>query len=145
MSRKQKVLVALSLLLMFGNAVMLGFSRDFTALLWLLFGAGTYLEIIHLNIRMLRLFKVIEDQADYIKEADEHIHYLTQLDIFSQYRECSRQERIASANSFRYLQGLVRLKKENDQLKILNKNLLHNQGKGVKNYAKSTKPRNSKD
>ena len=139
------MLVTLSLLLMFGNAVMLGFSRDFTALLWLLFGAGSFLWIIHLYQKIRGLFKVIEDQADYIKEADEHIHYLTSLDIFRKYRECSRQERIASANNFRYLQGLVRLKKENDQLKILNKNLLHNQGKGVKNYAKSTKPRNSKD
>lgn len=35
-----------------------------------------------------------------------------------------------------YLANCSRLLKENEQLRILNKNLLHNQGKGVKNFCK---------
>ena len=35
-----------------------------------------------------------------------------------------------------YLANCSRLLKENEQLRILNKNLLHNQGKGVKNYGR---------
>jgi len=35
-----------------------------------------------------------------------------------------------------YLANCSRLLKENEQLRILNRNLLHNQGKGVKNYGR---------
>lgn len=99
---------------------------------------------IHLEDTMAGLRKKIKEQEEYINEADEHIHFLTQHDTMKQVRQAKTEARISSANCYHYLMRIGQLKVQNEQLKILNRNLLHNQGKGVKKYAKHTNRRADK-
>lgn len=56
-------------------------------------------------------------------------------DIISLKEPCDTIK-VAEGKQEAYLANCSRLLKENEQLRILNKNLLHNQGKGVKNYGR---------
>ena len=56
-------------------------------------------------------------------------------DIISMKEPCDTIK-VAEGKQEAYLANCSRLLKENEQLRILNKNLLHNQGKGVKNFCK---------
>lgn len=60
--------------------------------------------------------KLIREMSDYIKEADSHIHDLTQHDSYRQLVEAERKEECALANCKRLL-------KVNQTLRLLNKNL----------------------
>ena len=61
-------------------------------------------------------WKTIRDISEYIKEADSHIHDLTQHDSYRQLVEAERKEECALANCKRLL-------KVNETLRMLNKNL----------------------
>lgn len=60
--------------------------------------------------------RLLREMSDYIREADAHIHDLTQHDSYRQLIEAERKEECALANSQRLL-------KENETLRMLNRNL----------------------
>lgn len=115
------------------------FTTFWAASTWILLSV-----LIDFEDTIVGLRKKTKEQEDYIKEADEHINYLTNHDTWKQIRQAKTEARISSANCYHYLMRIGQLKVQNEQLKILNRNLLHNQGKGVKNYAKHTNRRADK-
>ena len=66
-------------------------------------------------------WKLMREMSDYIKEADSHIHDLTQHDSYRQLIEAERKEECALANCKRLL-------KVNQTLRLLNKNLCNTVG-----------------
>ena len=74
-----------------------------------------------------------------ISKMRQHISLIEQSDNYRAVVEAETYAETMMENARRYLVRIQELKAENDQLKTLNRNLLHNQGKGVKNYAKHTK------
>lgn len=112
--------------------------HNWSALLWMLCACLCIHIVVQLDKHVEKCHDVIKNQNSYIEVADEHINYLVSLDMFKEMKmaECWR------TNCERALKNMVALKEENKQLKILNRNLLHNQGKGVRNYAGTAKRRN---
>lgn len=119
------------------NAVVFIVEHNWSALLWLLFGSLCIYVISQCNKHLDKCHEIIKDQSDYIEEADEHIHYLTNHDTWRQIRMSEAK----AQNCYHYLMRIGQLKAQNEQLRILNHNLMNNQGKGVKNHG-TTKQRN---
>lgn len=61
-------------------------------------------------------WRLLREMSDYIKEADSHIHDLTQHDSYRQLVEAERKEECALANCKRLL-------KVNETLRLLNRGL----------------------
>ena len=142
MSKKTKfVLCGISATISIGVCIVTGsaFTIFWAASTWILLSV-----LIEFEDAIAGLRKKTKEQEEYIKEADEHIHFLTQHDTMKQLRQAKTESRVSSANCYHYLMRIGQLKVQNEQLKILNRNLLHNQGKGVKNYAKHTNRRADK-
>lgn len=119
------------------NAVVFIVEHNWSALIWLLFGSLCIYVISQCNKSLNKCYAIIKDQSDYIEEADEHIHYLTNHDTWKQIRMSEAK----AQNCYHYLMRIGQLKAQNEQLRILNHNLMNNQGKGVKNHG-TTKQRN---
>lgn len=117
------------------NAALYIADGNWSALLWMIFACLCLHNISQLNKHVENYHSIIEVQNSYIEDADEHINYLVGLDMFKELKkaECWR------ANCERALKNMVALKEENKQLKILNRNLLHNQEKGVKKHARGNR------
>lgn len=75
----------------------------------------------------------IESQSYIIRSQERDIDFLMSLDPFKYAKKSRTEERIASANCHHYLQRIGELKAENEQLKILNKNLIENKFNGKAN------------
>ena len=138
MSKKTKfILCAIAATVSIGICIVTG-----TALttLWAVSTWGLLFAVIGYEHTVVKLREKIKEQEEYIKEADEHIHYLTNHDTWKQIRMSEAK----AQNCYHYLLRISQLKAQNEQLRILNRNLLHNQGKGVRNYAKHTNRRADK-
>lgn len=72
----------------------------------------------------------------YIERTDEVLDELMNDYIYKNFVIAEGRAACAEENARRYQLENQQLKAEKEQLKILNHNLLHNQGKGVKNYAR---------
>lgn len=103
--------------------------------LWAASAWGLLFAVIGYEYNVVKLREKIKEQEEYIKEADEHIHYLTNHDTWRQIRMSEAK----AQNCYHYLMRIGQLKAQNEQLRILNRNLLHNQGKGVRNYARGNR------
>ena len=123
------------------NAVVFIVEHNWSALLWLLFGSLCIYVISQCNKHLDKCYAIIKDQSDYIEEADEHIHYLTNHDTWKQIRMSEAK----AQNCYHYLMRIGQLKAQNEQLRILNKNLIENKNTGVRNYAKHTNRRADKN
>lgn len=121
------------------NAILFVADHNWCAILWMVCAYIYIYALTRSDRHIADCHGIIKDQSDYIEEADNHIQYLTQHDTWKQIRQAKTEARVSAANCYRYLQRIGQLKVENEQLKILNRNLLRNQGKGVKNYARNTK------
>lgn len=88
---------------------------------------------------------VAEIQDKIIKNKDDTISYLEKHPSWLMCLDAERRAERYKDDLARALKNMVRLKEANKMLNTLNKNLLHNQGKGVKNYAKHAKRRDDQD
>ena len=145
MNNKKRWMIPCAAFAITANAVVFIVAHNWSALLWLLFGSLCFYVILRYEKHLDKCYEIIKDQSDYINEADEHINYLTNHDTWKQIRQAKTEARISSANCYRYLTRIGQLMSQIEQLKTLNRNLLHNQGKGVKNYAKHTNRRADKN
>lgn len=137
MSKKKRWMILCAAFAITANAVVFIVEHNWSALLWLLFGSLCIYVISQCDKYLDKCYDIIKDQSDYIKEADEHIHYLTNHDTWKQIRMSEAK----AQNCYHYLMRIGQLKAQNEQLRILNHNLMNNQGKGVKNHG-TTKQRN---
>lgn len=135
MSKKKRWIIPCAAFAITANAVVFIVEHNWSALLWLLFGSLCIYEILQCDKHLDKCYEIIKDQNDYIKEADELIHYLTNHDTWKQIRMSEAK----AQNCYHYLMRIGQLKAQIEQLRILNRNLLHNQGKGVKNHARTTR------
>lgn len=110
------------------NAVLYVCDRNWSALVWVLCCA-VWVWVNILNC------KIVEHQKEVISYLEKHPSWLMCLDAEK------RAERYKD-DLARALKNMVMLKEANKTLSILNRNLLHNQGKGVKNYAGRNKGSN---
>jgi hypothetical protein len=117
------------------NGALFVVGGNWSALLWMIFACLCLYIVVLLDTHLGRCHDAIKEQYSYIEDADEHINYLVGLDMFKELKkaECWR------TNCERALKNMVALKEENRQLKILNRNLLHNQEKGVKKHARGNR------
>lgn len=139
MNRLRKYLIAIAYALMVGNAMLNVIDKNWAALMWVLFGMFAFYSMIQMQKSLFKCHDVINEQNDYIRVADEHIHFLTNHDTWKQIRQAKTEARISAVNCYHYLKRIGQLKAENEQLKILNRNLLHNQGKGVRNHGRGNR------
>ncbi len=108
------------------NAVIFIMSGNWSALLWEVgFIVLSFLSGSELN-----------KKDKYIKRTDEVLDELMNDYIYKNFVIAEGRAACAEENARRYQLENQQLKAEKEQLKILNHNLLHNQGKGVKNYAR---------
>lgn len=95
------------------------FTTFWAASTWILLSV-----LIDFEDTIVGLRKKTKEQEEYIKEADEHIHFLTQHDTMKQLRQAKTESRVYAANCYHYLMRIGQLKAQNEQLRILNKNLI---------------------
>ena len=122
-------------------------SKWFNALMWILYVLNAVNFIMSGNWSALIwevgfiVFTLVAEsisnkQNQYINRTDELLDELMNDYIYKNFVIAERRAACSEENARRYLLENQQLKAENQQLKILNHNLLHNQGKGVKNYAR---------
>lgn len=109
------------------NAVLFVYEMNLGALLWM-------------GVCCLWIW-ISETQCKKIKTQDEVISYLENHPSWLMCLDAERRAERYKDDLARALKNMVKLKDANKTLGILNHNLLHNQGKGVKNYAKHTNRR----
>lgn len=108
------------------NAVKFIMSGNWSALIWEVgFIVLSFLSGSELN-----------KKDKYIERTDEVLDELMNDYIYKNFVIAEGRAACAEENARRYQLENQQLKAEKEQLKILNHNLLHNQGKGVKNYAR---------
>lgn len=108
------------------NAVIFIMSGNWSALIWEVgFIVLSFLSGSELN-----------KKDKYIERTDEVLDELMNDYIYKNFVIAEGRAACAEENARRYQLENQQLKAEKEQLKILNHNLLHNQGKGVKNYAR---------
>lgn len=133
MSKKTKfILCAIAATVSIGICMVTG--TAFTTL-WASSAWGLLFAVIGYEYTVVKLREKIKEQEEYIKEADEHIHYLTDHDTWKQIRMSEAK----AQNCYHYLMRIGQLKAQNEQLRILNKNLIENKNTGVRNYARTTR------
>lgn len=122
-------------------------SKWFNALMWILYVLNAVNFIMSGNWPALIwevgfiVFTLVAEltfnkQNQYIKRTDEVLDELMNDYIYKNFVIAEGRAACAEENVRRYQLENQQLKAEKEQLKILNHNLLHNQGKGVKNYAR---------
>lgn len=75
------------------------------------------------------IWKLIKDNmylAGIVKSQEADIDFLMSLDPFKHARKSQTEARISASNCYRYLCRINELKAENEQLRVLNKNLIEN-------------------
>ena len=88
-------------------------------LLWIWFASLLLYALWQMDRQSKRLFEIIRG-----KEMD--IDYLMSLDPFKRAKQANTEAMISAANCYRYLCRINELKAENEQLRIMNKNLIEN-------------------
>lgn len=126
MSRKVKWGISLCLLYLLTMTFVSIFYSLWVNLMWLWVSTAM----------LFFIWKLCKDNmylAGIVKSQEADIDFLMSLDPFKHARKSRTEERIASANCLHYLQRIGELKAENEQLKILNKNLIENKFNGKAN------------
>lgn len=118
MSKKTKWITACAAVAIIANAALFVICHNWSALVWMLFSLWCIYVVVQKD-------KLINEQTAYLKQADEHINYLTNHDTWKQIRISETK----AQNCLRYLKRIGELKFQVEQLKTLNRNLLHHQGK----------------
>lgn len=108
------------------NAVNFIMSGNWSALIW---------EVGFIVLSLLSGSE-LNKKDKYIERTDEVLDELMNDYIYKNFVIAEGRAACAEENVRRYQLENQQLKAEKEQLKILNHNLLHNQGKGVKNYAR---------
>lgn len=108
------------------NAVLFVKSGNWSALIWEL---GSISSLFFAE-------KVIKRQDAIIDAQEECINELQNEYTYKAFIHAERCRETALDNCKYYMGKYLAAKAENEQLKTLNHNLLHNQGTGVKNYAR---------
>jgi hypothetical protein len=108
------------------NAVLFVMSGNWSALIW---------EIGSI-VLTFSYESVLNKKNKYIERTDEVLDELMNDYIYMNFVIAERRAACAEENVRRYQLENQQLRAEKEQLKILNHNLLCNQGKGVKNYAR---------
>lgn len=124
--KRSKWETALLMILYISCAVLLVMSGNWSALVW---------EVGFIVLAFLSE-STLKKHNKYIKRTDELLDELMNDYIYKNFVIAERRAACSEENARQYLLENQQLKAENQQLKILNHNLLHNQGKGVKNYAR---------
>lgn len=140
-TKDKKWIVPLMIVGAGANILIYIYEHNWSALLWCLC-ASVQIGCLFSCERSYDKLKATYEE--HIRLQEEHIEYLTNLDVMKELRQANTEARISAVNCYHYLKRIGQLKAEIEQLKILNRNLLHNQGKGVKNYAKHTNRRADK-
>lgn len=107
--------------------------KNYTDIMWVL--CSTWFlwllgQLTTKNIEAMRINSIL------LREVDRLNRQLTFADDIIKAAEPCDTIKAAEAKQEAYLANCSRLLKENEQLRVLNKNLLHNQGKGMKNYGR---------
>lgn len=118
MSKKTKWITACTAVAITASAVLFVICHNWSALVWMLFSLWCIYVVVQKD-------KLINEQTTYLKQADEHINYLTNHDTWKQIRISETK----AQNCLRYLKRIGELKFQVEQLKTLNRNLLHHQEK----------------
>lgn len=108
------------------NAVLFIMSGNWSALIWEI-GSILFLWMAE---------RIIKRQEKIIEVLNEGIDELQNEYTYKAYIHAEKCLETTLANCKYYMGKYLAAKAENEQLKTLNYNLLHNQGKGVKNYAR---------
>ena len=88
-------------------------------LLWLWAASFLLYALWQKDRQSKRLFEIIKGQ-------DMDINYLMSLDPFKHAKQAKTEARVSASNCYRYLCRINELKAENEQLRVLNKNLIEN-------------------
>ena len=122
-------------------------SKWFNALMWILYVLNAVNFIMSGNwsaliwevgfiVLTFSYESVLNKKNKYIERTDEVLDELMNDYIYMNFVIAERRAACAEENVRRYQLENQQLRAEKEQLKILNHNLLCNQGKGVKNYAR---------
>lgn len=95
------------------------FYAQWVNILWLWVASCLLYALWQMDRQSKRLFEIIRG-----KEMD--IDYLMSLDPFKRAKQANTEAMISAANCYRYLCRINELKAENEQLRIMNKNLIEN-------------------
>lgn len=88
-------------------------------LLWLWAASFLLYALWKMDKQRIRLLEVINSQT-------MDIDYLMSLDPFKHAKQAKTEARVSASNCYRYLCRINELKAENEQLRVLNKNLIEN-------------------
>lgn len=108
-------------------------TKNYDAIMWVLY--TTWL-MWRLYQRTIKIIETENANSILLCEVDRLNRQLEFADDIISLKEPCDTIKVAEGKQEAYLANCSRLLKENEQLRILNKNLLHNQGKGVKNYGR---------
>lgn len=126
MSRKEKWGISLYLLYLLTMSFVSIFYSLWSNLVWLWLS----------TIMLCFIWRLCMDNiylADVVKSQDRDLDFLMSLDPFKHAKQAKTEARVASENCYHYLQRIGKLKAENKQLKIINKNLIETKFKGKAN------------
>lgn len=107
--------------------------KNYDAIIWVL--CTTWLLWL-LYRQTMKVIEMKNANSILLCEVDRLNRQLEFADSIIELAEPCDTIKVAEGKQEAYLANCSRLLKENEQLRILNRNLLHNQGKGVKNYAR---------
>ena len=119
MNKKEKWGVALYTMFLLTIAPVSIFYALWANLLWIWFASLLLYALWQMDKQRITLLEVINSQT-------MDIDYLMSLDPFKRAKQASTEARISAANCYRYLCRINELKAENEQLRIMNKNLIEN-------------------
>lgn len=119
MNKKEKWGFALYTMFLLTMTSVSIFYAQWVDILWLWVASYLLYALWQMHKQSKRLMDIINSQSI-------DIDYLMSLDPFKRAKQAKTEARIASANCYQYLQQIGKLKAENEQLRVLNKNLIEN-------------------
>lgn len=119
MNKKEKWGFALYIIYLLTMTSVSIFYALWVNLLWLWVASFLLYALWQMDKQRIRLLEVINSLT-------MDIDYLMSIDPFKRAKKANTEARIASANCYQYLQRIGELKAENEQLRVLNKNLIEN-------------------
>ena len=136
---KQRILHIVMAVLVIVNAVFLIMDHNWCALMWLICATLTQGCLYLMDKTNDSKNAIIKAQVKAIDDMDSFIKWLTNLEPWKQVKKARKEQEIASANCYHYINRINELKEENERYKVLVKNLIENKNTGVKNYARKSK------
>lgn len=119
MSRKVKWGISLYLLYLLTMTFVSIFYAQWVDILWLWVASYLLYALWQMDRQSKRLMDIINSQSI-------DIDYLMSLDPFKRAKQAKTEARVSASNCYRYLCRINELKAENEQLRVLNKNLIEN-------------------